>query len=122
MFVRRPCAVALLACAAAFLVASAGAQPLSPGIKPDDPILTDPNVVPVYMSPGAPSTLVSCYNQSNPEQDPTCRIEAKQCPSGCRDLCYVHCPTCKLVCRKNPPIDRSMHILHLPISLCSSSF
>lgn len=90
----RQCAVALLACAAAFLVAAVGAQP-------NDPISSDPNVIPVYMSPGAPSTVVSCYNQSNPAQDPECTIVARECPRGCRDTCYVHCPSCKLVCRKN---------------------
>ncbi|KAM0829590.1 hypothetical protein ACQ4PT_066786 [Festuca glaucescens] len=56
-FVGRPCTVALLACAAAFLVAAVGAQPADPSGKPLDPnpFLTDPDVEPVYMSPGAPS-------------------------------------------------------------------
>ncbi|XP_044319925.1 uncharacterized protein [Triticum aestivum] len=89
--VRRPCAVVLLACAAAFLV-TVGAQPM------DNPILSDPNVVPVYMSPGAQPTVVSCYNQSSPSQAPECMIPVRRCPAGCRDLCYVHCPSCKLVC------------------------
>ncbi|SPT18317.1 unnamed protein product [Triticum aestivum] len=88
---RRPCAVALLACAAAFLV-TVGAQPM------DNPILSDPNVVPIYMSPGAQPTVVSCYNQSSPSQAPQCMIPVRRCPAGCRDLCYVHCPSCKLVC------------------------
>jgi hypothetical protein len=104
-FVRRPCAVALLACAAAFLVAAVGAQPADPSGKPLDtnPILTDPDIQRVYMSPGGPLTTVSCYNRSNPAaKEPDCRITARQCPRGCRDLCYVHCPTCKLVCSKNP--------------------
>ena len=92
--VRRPCAVALLACAAAFLV-TVGAQPK------DNPILSDPNVVPIYMSPGAQPTVVSCYNQSSPSQAPECMIPVRRCPAGCRDLCYVHCPSCKLVCSKN---------------------
>ncbi|VAH47616.1 unnamed protein product [Triticum turgidum subsp. durum] len=89
--VRRSCAVVLLACAAAFLV-TVGAQPM------DNPILSDPNVVPVYMSPGAQPTVVSCYNQSSPSQAPECMIPVRRCPAGCRDLCYVHCPSCKLVC------------------------
>ncbi|XP_051217194.1 uncharacterized protein [Lolium perenne] len=100
-FVRRPCTVALLACAAAFLVAAVGAQPADPSGKPLDqnPILTDPDIQRVYMSPGGPLTTVSCYNRSNPAaKEPDCRITARQCPRGCRDLCYVHCPTCKLVC------------------------
>lgn len=92
---------ALLACAAAatvFLVAAVGAQPMDP----NNPIMSDPNVIPVYMSPGSPPTYVSCYNNTHGEQgsEPTCSILARQCPRGCRDTCYVHCPTCKLVCRK----------------------
>ncbi|KAL6865167.1 hypothetical protein ACP4OV_016318 [Aristida adscensionis] len=83
-----PCAVALLACAAAFLVAAASAQP------------TDPDVIPIYMTPGAAPTYVSCYNTTGGEQgsDPLCSIYARSCPRGCRDSCYVHCPSCKLVC------------------------
>ncbi|KAG8081875.1 hypothetical protein GUJ93_ZPchr0014g47177 [Zizania palustris] len=92
----RPCAVTLLV--AAFLVAAVGAAQLSPGVKPTDPIMTDPDVVPIYMSPGSPPTVVSCYNQSNPAQDPECTVVARECPRGCRDACYVHCPSCKLVC------------------------
>jgi hypothetical protein len=112
-FVRRPCAVALLACAAAFLVAAVGAQPADPSGKPLDPnpFLTDPDVEPVYMSPGAPSQWVSCYDRSNPAaQGPICRIEARQCPRGCPDLCYVHCPTCKLVCSKNTHAIPAFHL------------
>ncbi|TKW04256.1 hypothetical protein SEVIR_7G097200v4 [Setaria viridis] len=90
---------ALLACAAAatvFLVAAVGAQPMDP----NNPIMSDPNVIPVYMSPGSPPTYVSCYNNTHGEQgsEPTCSILGRQCPRGCRDTCYVHCPTCKLVC------------------------
>jgi hypothetical protein len=44
-----PAAAALLA----FLVVAVGAQP-------DDPLLSDPNVIPLYMSPGSPPTYVSC--------------------------------------------------------------
>uniref|UniRef100_A0A0D9W4M0 Uncharacterized protein n=1 Tax=Leersia perrieri TaxID=77586 RepID=A0A0D9W4M0_9ORYZ len=93
----RPCAAALLLATAAFLVATVGAQ-LSPGIKPGDPILTDPNVIFVDMRPGAPPTVVSCYNQSNPMSGPECTLAPTACPRACRDTCYVHCPSCKLVC------------------------
>ncbi|KAL5214238.1 hypothetical protein ABZP36_003390 [Zizania latifolia] len=94
----RPCTVALLVAAVVFLVAAASAQPLSPGVKPTDPILTNPDVIPIYMSPGSPPTVVSCYNHSDPVQDPECTVVARECPRGCRDACYVHCPSCKLVC------------------------
>ncbi|XP_062185305.1 uncharacterized protein LOC133888925 [Phragmites australis] len=93
----RPFAVALLACAVAFLVAAAGAQPTDPG-QLSDPILSNPDVIPVYMSPGAPPTYVSCYDKSNQTQPPVCSFLARECPRGCRDTCYAHCPSCKLVC------------------------
>jgi hypothetical protein len=98
--VRQLAATLLLTCAAAtaFLVAAVGAQPADP----NNPIMSDPNVIPVYMSPGSPPTYVSCYNNTHGQQGsaPTCSILARQCPRGCRDTCYVHCPSCKLVCRK----------------------
>jgi hypothetical protein len=98
----RPSTVALLACAAAFLVAAVGAQPMDPN-QPANPILSDPNVIPIYMSPGEAPTFVSCYNNTDGQQgsEPTCNVLARQCPRGCPDTCYVHCPSCKLVCRKN---------------------
>uniref|UniRef100_A0ACD5UX76 Uncharacterized protein n=1 Tax=Avena sativa TaxID=4498 RepID=A0ACD5UX76_AVESA len=100
--VRRPCAVALLALAAAFLVAAVGAQLADPSGRPLDPRLSDPNWVPVFIVPGEPPNWVSCYN--NPSaQEPACRILGEQCPSGCPDQCYVHCPTCKLVCMCDRP-------------------
>ncbi|KAM0842273.1 hypothetical protein ACQ4PT_058472 [Festuca glaucescens] len=89
-FARRPCAVAVLACATAFLVAAGG-----------KPTMWDRDVVPVYLSPGASPYWVSCYDRSNPEQDtlpPACTLQARQCPRDCRDLCYLNCLTCKLVC------------------------
>ncbi|CAL5032280.1 unnamed protein product [Urochloa decumbens] len=90
--------MALLACAAsaAFLAAAVGGQPMDP----KSPIASDPNVIPVYMSPGSPPTYVSCYNNTQGDQgsEPTCSLLARQCPRGCRDTCYVHCPSCKLVC------------------------
>ncbi|PAN37987.1 hypothetical protein PAHAL_7G138600 [Panicum hallii] len=84
----------------AFLVAAVGAQPMDPG-QPGNPLLSDPNVIPVYMSPGSPPTYVSCYNNTQQGQqgaEPMCSVLARRCPSGCRDTCYVHCPSCKLVC------------------------
>jgi len=88
-----PAAAALLA----FLVVAVGAQP-------DDPLLSDPNVIPLYMSPGSPPTYVSCYNNTHAQQgsEPMCSVLVRNCPRGCRDTCYVHCPSCKLVCRKLP--------------------
>ena len=88
-------AVALLA--ASFLAAAAGAQPMDP----KNPISSDPNVIPVY-----PPTYVTCYNDTHGQQgsEPRCNVLALQCPRGCRDTCYVHCPSCKLVCRKRPHI------------------
>ncbi|KAF8667356.1 hypothetical protein HU200_053032 [Digitaria exilis] len=95
----RPFAVALLACAATFLVASVSSQLMDPG-QPDSPIMSDPNVIPVYMSPGSAPTYVTCYGNTHGQQgsQPLCGIYARQCPAGCRDTCYVHCPSCKLVC------------------------
>ncbi|XP_052154339.1 uncharacterized protein LOC127772348 isoform X1 [Oryza glaberrima] len=90
----RPSAAALLLAATAFLVVAVGAQPLSP----DSPILRDPNVIPIYMTPGSSPTVASCYNQNNTASGPDCTVEPRACPRGCRDMCYVHCPTCKLVC------------------------
>ena len=89
---------ALLACAAAFLVAAVGAQPMDPG-----EVSHDPNVIPIDMSPGSGPTYVSCYNNTHGQQgsNPTCSVLARQCPRGCPDTCYVHCPSCKLVCRKH---------------------
>ncbi|WVZ85520.1 hypothetical protein U9M48_032439 [Paspalum notatum var. saurae] len=86
---------ALLACAAAFLVAAVGAQPMDPG-----EVSHDPNVIPIDMSPGSGPTYVSCYNNTHGQQgsNPTCSVLARQCPRGCPDTCYVHCPSCKLVC------------------------
>lgn len=89
--------VALLA--ASFLVAVVSGQPMDPN-QPDDSILSDPNVIPVHMSPAEGPTYVSCYNNTG-AGDPTCSVLARQCPRGCPDTCYVHCPSCKLVCRKN---------------------
>ncbi|KAG8064410.1 hypothetical protein GUJ93_ZPchr0004g40146 [Zizania palustris] len=94
----RPCTAALRVATVVFLVAAASAQSLSPGVKPTDPILTNPDVIPIYMSPSGPPTVVSCYNHSDPVQDPQCTVVARECPRGCRDACYVHCPSCKLVC------------------------
>ncbi|NP_001150927.2 uncharacterized protein LOC100284560 precursor [Zea mays] len=90
----RRSAVALIA--SFLVVAAVGAQPMDP----KNPISSDPNVIPVYMSPGSPPTYVSCYNSTHGQQgsEPTCSILARQCPRGCRDTCYVHCPSCKLVC------------------------
>jgi hypothetical protein len=87
-------AVALLA--ASFLVAAVGAQPMDPN-QPKNPFMSDPNVIPVY-----PPTYVSCYNDTHGRQgsEPTCNVLALRCPRGCRDTCYVHCPSCKLICRK----------------------
>lgn len=95
----RRSAVALIA--SFLVVAAVGAQPMDP----KNPISSDPNVIPVYMSPGSPPTYVSCYNSTHGQQgsEPTCSILARQCPRGCRDTCYVHCPSCKLVCRKQLP-------------------
>ncbi|EES10731.1 hypothetical protein SORBI_3006G068000 [Sorghum bicolor] len=85
-------AVALLA--ASFLVAAVGAQPMDPN-QPKNPFMSDPNVIPVY-----PPTYVSCYNDTHGRQgsEPTCNVLALRCPRGCRDTCYVHCPSCKLIC------------------------
>ena len=87
-------AVALIA---SFLAAAVGAQPMDP----KNPISSDPNVIPVY-----PPTYVTCYNDTHGQQgsEPKCNVLALQCPRGCRDTCYVHCPSCKLVCRKRPHI------------------
>ncbi|CAD6263844.1 unnamed protein product [Miscanthus lutarioriparius] len=81
-------AVALIA---SFLAAAVGAQPMDP----KNPISSDPNVIPVY-----PPTYVTCYNDTHGQQgsEPKCNVLALQCPRGCRDTCYVHCPSCKLVC------------------------
>jgi hypothetical protein len=103
-FARRPCAVAVLACAAAFLVAAGG--------KPERPSMWDRDVVPVYLSPGASPYWVSCYDRSNPEQDtlpPACTLQARQCPRDCRNLCYLDCLTCKLVCSKNTHSTSTFH-------------
>ncbi|CAD6261020.1 unnamed protein product [Miscanthus lutarioriparius] len=82
-------AVALLAFS--FLAVAVGAQPMDP----KNPISSDPNVIPVY-----PPTYVTCYNDTHGQQgsEPKCNVLALQCPRGCRDTCYVHCPSCKLVC------------------------
>ncbi|KAF8772756.1 hypothetical protein HU200_005420 [Digitaria exilis] len=63
----RPFAVALLACAATFLVASVSSQLMDPG-QPDSPIMSDPNVIPVYMSPGSAPTYVTCYGNTHGQQ------------------------------------------------------
>ncbi|KAL6903387.1 hypothetical protein ACP4OV_004200 [Aristida adscensionis] len=91
------CAAALLACAAAFLIAAVGAQPTDPN-KPNNPALSDPEVIPIFMDPRnpGPGTVATCYNHTT--QDILCNIEARRCPRGCPSACYVHCPTCKLVC------------------------
>ncbi|RLM75231.1 uncharacterized protein C2845_PM15G07500 [Panicum miliaceum] len=83
----------------AFLVAAVGAQPMDPG-QPNNPFLSDPNVIPVYMSPGSPPTYVSCYNNTRGQQgtEPMCSVLVRDCPRGCRDTCYIHCPSCKRVC------------------------
>ncbi|KQJ82493.1 uncharacterized protein LOC100834976 [Brachypodium distachyon] len=89
----RPCVVACAA--AAFLVAAVGAQLMDPG-KPDG-ITWSADVIPI-VKPQEQPTVASCYNKANPAQDPICQIEARRCPPGCPDSCYVHCPSCKLVC------------------------
>ena len=96
-----PAAAALLS----FLVAAVGAQPIDPG-QPDNPLLSDPDVIPVYMSPGSPPTYVSCYNNTHGQQgsEPMCSVLVRNCPRGCRDTCYIHCPSCKRVCRKRRPM------------------
>jgi hypothetical protein len=66
-----------------------------PPVGPEhDPCLHEPRLAPHLRE------LLQNTPQGQQGAEPMCSVLARQCPSGCRDTCYVHCPSCKLVCRK----------------------